>query len=442
MRVPVDSQGWGLTQAMASLDAAPQIGALGPGAASTLRQGDIVLVSDCKAGDIFQITSANPSGTGSLGHAAGGGSIPGNAVDELMRLNRKPGTFGNDTSGYGLDAVVYRLQTRHYYVAPSVAQPGTRSLWRYSVPCGECATNPQELAAGVERLAVTWGIDSEKDWARQPLCPRRRHRRCRRQLAAGGVGARADARRDDGQGHGAVGAHRRLRRQLGHAARPAPARRADRGGGAEEPRAMSRDAAFRSRPARGTGAGARRRQRGFSLIMSLLFMVAALVLGVSVMSVGVMQERVSGNAKDRDLAMQAAEAALRDAEQSLQLGAPPAGAFKDGCDGGLCTPPSQRSGAGLPSTLPVYHPSFGFSWSNAAKTRAYGTATGASAYPGVAQPPVYVVERLASLAAAAGVDSVAVTSQPSTGVAYRITARAVGARADTVVMLQSIYTMR
>ncbi len=161
VRVPVDNQGWGVTQAMASLAAAPQLGAAGPGAASTLRQGDIVLISDCKAGDIFQITSADPSGTGSLGHAAGGGSVPGNASAALTRLNRNPGAFGNDPSGYGVDALVYRLQTRHYYVAPSVRQPGTRSLWRFSVPCGECAANPQELAAGVERLAVTWGVDTD-----------------------------------------------------------------------------------------------------------------------------------------------------------------------------------------------------------------------------------------------------------------------------------------
>ncbi len=172
-------------------------------------------------------------------------------------------------------------------------------------------------------------------------------------------------------------------------------------------------------------------------------MVAALVLGVSVLSINVMQERMVGNTKDRDLALQAADAALRDAEQDLRTTTPPAAAFRDDCTGGLCTPPSQRAGAGLPSPLPVYHPSFGFDWANAARTRAYGTATGAAAYPGVAQQPRYVIERLALLAAAPGIDSVALGGGAAApGVAYRITVRAVGARADTAVLLQSIYSMR
>ena len=58
-------------------------------------------------------------------------------------------------------------------------------------------------------------------------------------------------------------------------------------------------------------------QHGLSLVTTLLFMVAALMLGVSVLSVNVMQERTIGNTKDRDLALQAAEAALRDAERDL-----------------------------------------------------------------------------------------------------------------------------
>jgi type IV pilus assembly protein PilW len=149
VRVPVDNQGYGVTQTMATFAAAPQLGVSGPGAGSTLRQGDIVLISDCKAADIFQVTSADPAVTGSLGHIVGGATVPGNAAADLTRLYRD-------------EASVYRLQTRHYYVAPSALQAGTRSLWRYAVPCPECGgINPQELASGVERLSVTWGIDTD-----------------------------------------------------------------------------------------------------------------------------------------------------------------------------------------------------------------------------------------------------------------------------------------
>ena len=197
---------------------------------------------------------------------------------------------------------------------------------------------------------------------------------------------------------------------------------------------MSRAAAAtvrRCRPPAG------RRQRGLSLVTALLFMVATLILGVSVMSINVMQERMIGNTKDRDLAMQAAEAGLRDAELFLRLSATGGGTmltFADDCAGGLCTPPSQRAGGIYPSPLPV-HKVPGFSW-NVARRYGQGIAD-ARDYPGVARQPQYVIEKVGTLAACVGCG----TEDPLR-VAYRITARGYGAREDTVVMLQSIYAMR
>ena len=185
-------------------------------------------------------------------------------------------------------------------------------------------------------------------------------------------------------------------------------------------------------------APAARRQRGLSLVTALLFMVATLILGVSVMSINVMQERMIGNTKDRDLALQAAEAALRDAERYTRDSVVATTVFNDDCAGGLCTPPSQRAGGVYPSPLPVYNASLGFSWSAAdGKTRGYGQDTGAAAYPGVAAQPRYVVEKLGQLSQAPGSGSL-----EARRVAYRITVRAVGARADTVALLQSIYVKR
>ena len=182
---------------------------------------------------------------------------------------------------------------------------------------------------------------------------------------------------------------------------------------------------------------AARRQRGLSLVTALLFMVATLVLGVSVMSINVMRERMIGNTKDRDLALQAAEAALRDAERYTRDSVVAATLFNDDCSGGLCTPPSQRAGGAYPSPLPVYDASLGFSWTDAGKTRSYGQNTGAAAYPVVAAQPRYVIEKLGQLSQAPGSGSL-----EARRVAYRITVRAVGAREGTVAMLQSIYVKR
>ena len=179
-----------------------------------------------------------------------------------------------------------------------------------------------------------------------------------------------------------------------------------------------------------------RSQRGMSLITSLLFMVAALILGVSVMSINVMQERMIGNTKDHELAMQAAEAALRDAELDISNNIRASTAFTSTCTLGLCTAPSQR---GAPSPLPV-HDQAGFSWSSVGNVRTYGQYTAVVAFPKVAAAPVYVIEKLGNMGVPVGESEIDPAS--TRGVAYRITARATGARSDTIVMLQSIYSTR
>lgn len=181
-------------------------------------------------------------------------------------------------------------------------------------------------------------------------------------------------------------------------------------------------------------------QRGFSLITSLLLMLSVLLLGLAVMNVNVSQERIVGNTRDRDLAFQAAEAALRDGESDVAKNIGNTSAFAADCTGGLCVPPSQ---AATPSPKPIYEQAW-FSWTNTAKVRTLGQYTSAPAFPGVSTsaPPVYVIEKLGVLGSPVG-ESMKLGAEPTApGVAYRITAKAVGARSETEVMLQSIYATR
>lgn len=141
VRVPSDMPGMGIVAAMGSTVAAPQVAASSP--ANTLAAGDIVLIASCKASTMFQVTEPNPAATGVLTHAIGGSFTPGNATDDLQQRFRT-------------DATVYRMETRHYYVAPSAIRPGTNSLYRLVVPG---AAGAVELASGVDRLLVTYGID-------------------------------------------------------------------------------------------------------------------------------------------------------------------------------------------------------------------------------------------------------------------------------------------
>lgn len=59
------------------------------------------------------------------------------------------------------------------------------------------------------------------------------------------------------------------------------------------------------------------RQRGVTLIMALLFLIAMSIIGLTAARNNVLQEHMAGSTRSRELALQAAEAALRDAEQTL-----------------------------------------------------------------------------------------------------------------------------
>lgn len=66
-------------------------------------------------------------------------------------------------------------------------------------------------------------------------------------------------------------------------------------------------------------------QRGITLVMTLIFLLLLTILGVTAISTSTLQEKMSGNLRDQDVAFQAAESALRGGEDSVNLLAQAAG---------------------------------------------------------------------------------------------------------------------
>ena len=196
-------------------------------------------------------------------------------------------------------------------------------------------------------------------------------------------------------------------------------------------------------------------QRGFSLIVVLLILVVATVLGVGAAQVSLVNERGARNDRDTEVAFQAAEAALIDAESDV-LGPndsaqqrlclfshQDATAFVEGCGGagehqGLCAP-------GEPGADPAWMTA-DFS-AGSERSVAYGTFTGqtyasgdaatgtrAGALP--ARAPRYIVEAVRSRG---GWQADALQSASAQGASYifRVTAIGFGMRDETQVVLQT-----
>jgi type IV pilus assembly protein PilX len=194
-----------------------------------------------------------------------------------------------------------------------------------------------------------------------------------------------------------------------------------------------------------------RGQRGATLVVTLIILVAVSLMGVSTAHIALLGEKSSRNDRDRQIAFQAAEAALLDAELDIS-GSPDEGrtrsalfashrteGFVDGCGRGteniylgLCLHSSDQ---GRIAWLTV---DFLDEESATMRTVPYGLFTGQSFPTGAgmlpAKPPRYIIELIPYVKAG---ENAAIGERTYV---YRITAVGFGGREGTRVMLQTVYS--
>lgn len=161
------------------------------------------------------------------------------------------------------------------------------------------------------------------------------------------------------------------------------------------------------------------RQRGIALVMGLIFLAVLTLLSVAAMRGTLLEERMAGNSRDRDLAFQSAELALRAGEAVLSGAVLPA--FVTG------TPYTPRIAAGVQRDYWIAT----HDWGAAAAAVAAAPANTAAA-------PRFVIEQLNVASGAGGGLGFGALSE-SGGYLYRVTARGVGQSANTVVILQAVF---
>jgi type IV pilus assembly protein PilX len=154
-------------------------------------------------------------------------------------------------------------------------------------------------------------------------------------------------------------------------------------------------------------------EQGSVMVIGINFLLILTLLGMAGMQGSILEERMAGHTRDRELAFRAAEAALRMGEQFLA--GPELPAFTSAPDGLY-----QMDGT-LPDTL---------AWDDA-DSREYD-----SFLAGLAENPRYIIEELPP----AGQHEPLFPDEPMTeGRYYRVTARGVGGTSSAVVILQSVY---
>lgn len=169
------------------------------------------------------------------------------------------------------------------------------------------------------------------------------------------------------------------------------------------------------------------KQQGAVLFVALIMLLLLTILGVSSMKGTLMEEKMSGNLRDHNIAFEAAESALRDAEATLS-GVVSVTAFNNA--GGL-----YDSDQDIISIL------------TNASTWTTGASIEGTAIPGVASTPRYVIQhRFHNEGSNPDSSEMAQESEdPPTNEAsdYAVVyARGTGATDNAVVMIQTFYGMK
>ena len=168
------------------------------------------------------------------------------------------------------------------------------------------------------------------------------------------------------------------------------------------------------------------KQQGAAFVTGLIFLMVLTMLGITVAKMATIEERMSGNMRDRMIAMQAAEMALRYAEQHVRDNDPTTNnpkaiegieEFDTSCTSGLCYYGAGVAAPVVSATTTYCTPLCPFSYAEGTVFRTDGVPV-----------PTYLIEGIQKIPPGG-----------SLRFYYRITVRAQGIKAGTVVWLQEVF---
>ncbi|MCB1644144.1 MAG: hypothetical protein KDI36_01760 [Pseudomonadales bacterium] len=174
-----------------------------------------------------------------------------------------------------------------------------------------------------------------------------------------------------------------------------------------------------------------RQQQGVALFMSLVMLLILTILGLSSVQTTTLQERMARNARDTNLAFQAAESAIKDAEAYIET-------FNSLAD---------FDAAGANSAGLYYDAAYNEAgnWTNVNWTSGSGYLTAATNITGVADQPKYIVEHVKTVIAdedKLNLDNIGQDTGSGRAQIFRITVYGTGGTSSAHVMIQSTYGRR
>jgi len=171
----------------------------------------------------------------------------------------------------------------------------------------------------------------------------------------------------------------------------------------------------------------RKHQTGASLIVSLMLLVVLTLLGLSGMQSTIMQERMSNNVRDKGMAFQATESAIRGGENWVKN--IDVNTLANPNDGATCTAPCTI--VNLNDYVNMTTETFGW-WQTNGQTFTFGSISNGAP----AADPRFIVEYHSRIDQGYSLDPMDPTPRPHL---YRITAMGVGNTTTAEAIIETLY---
>jgi type IV pilus assembly protein PilX len=164
-------------------------------------------------------------------------------------------------------------------------------------------------------------------------------------------------------------------------------------------------------------------QRGAVLVTSMLLLLVLTIIGITVMQMSRMQERMAGNSRDINLSFQAAEGALRNAEAHINaLSAAPVPCTESPCE--------------IWNGKDYY---MGVARADSDWWADNGQAFDLEDMSGLKEPPQVAIEEIQVVSYGSGAEGEAGESGAGR-LFYQVTARSTGGSGEAEVILQTTFT--
>lgn len=188
------------------------------------------------------------------------------------------------------------------------------------------------------------------------------------------------------------------------------------------------------------------KQKGSVIIISLVMLFLLTIVGITGIQISSLEERMSGNFRDHELAFQSAESALSEAEAWIENTNFSTTDFQANCTSGQCFTSTCNNGfcfdGAFPTTgAPVRSCSVGMTkpwedWSLWADNSKYKTVTSLT---GISSQAKYIIEFRCFMAIDDTKSDANTNISAEWAYSFRVTTLSAGATADSKVMLQTTY---